>query len=446
MKLTASGSWREQGFALPTILLVSVIMMTVLIAAIGAAAGSRVALDSQYYNELARQAAESGITRANECLRLSGYTPLWSTAASGKDLRPNTDCAGKDYGYSAYIIDRPDLRTIFSVDSLAPTGYGIGHSAKVTGTTELLRNTTNKDGTRDVWRRYDYVTYLRIDPPETSPCPDENEWAAVPGNPAFGTSDFCVMRFEARNVNGVAVSQAWGTPYVNISQSEAILAAKSACDGCHLLTEGEWLTIAHNVMHVNNNWNIGFAGTGGGYMFTGHSDGSPNYARDALWAEDNIQGYYGTGNAAGGAGEEQRRTLSLSNGQIIWDFAGNVWEWTSGLTPSGSGHQPGVTGGGYAWRYWNTLTGAEQGDLTPGIFPWTAEDQSKFYINNGLPQYKFGKLYSSADETKVRAFRRGGAYDTGTNDALGQAGVFAVDLNNDPNTSRYANTGFRVAR
>src|SRR5690606_22739929 len=41
--------------------------------------------------------------------------------------------------------------------------------------------------------------------------------------------------------------------------------------------------------------------------------------------------YDSTGNNSGqamGAGKEQRRVLTLSNGQEIWDLAGNIMEWT----------------------------------------------------------------------------------------------------------------------
>src|SRR5665647_1062811 len=44
----------------------------------------------------------------------------------------------------------------------------------------------------------------------------------VPGSSTYGTSDFCVMKYEAKNVSGVATSRASGTPWVSISQTNAI--------------------------------------------------------------------------------------------------------------------------------------------------------------------------------------------------------------------------------
>jgi hypothetical protein len=58
----------------------------------------------------------------------------------------------------------------------------------------------------------------------------------------------------------------------------------------------------------------------------GHSD---NSSVD-LEVTDVDDGYNGTGNSeiqAAGLGWEQKRTHELSNGQIIWDLSGNLWEW-----------------------------------------------------------------------------------------------------------------------
>lgn len=81
----------SHGFALPTILIVSVIMLIVLMASVSAATSIRSAMDAQYYEQLAREAAEAGIARAQGCLQQSASTPTWTNA---KPLTPWTNCNG----------------------------------------------------------------------------------------------------------------------------------------------------------------------------------------------------------------------------------------------------------------------------------------------------------------------------------------------------------------
>jgi formylglycine-generating enzyme required for sulfatase activity len=61
-------------------------------------------------------------------------------------------------------------------------------------------------------------------------------------------------------------------------------------------------------------------------MYRGHSDNS-----SASLSVTNVNdGYDQTGNNSGqawGSGKEQRRTFTLSNGEVVWDMAGNVYEW-----------------------------------------------------------------------------------------------------------------------
>src|SRR5690606_1541964 len=79
----------------------------------------------------------------------------------------------------------------------------------------------------------------------------------VPGNNMFSTNNFCVGKYEAKNVGGTATSQASGQPWTGISQTDAITTASVACTGCRLINEAEWLTIAHNVVNVASNWSGG---------------------------------------------------------------------------------------------------------------------------------------------------------------------------------------------
>lgn len=165
-------------------------------------------------------------------------------------------------------------------------------------------------------------------------------YIAVPGSATYFTSSFCVMKYEAKNDGGVANSTATGTPWVSLTWQQAIANCTSLGSGYHLVTENEWLTIANNVLLVANNWNSSVVGTG--FLYSGHNDNSPS---NALAADsDDGNGYYGTNDGASSPGDGvydnflsndprayqgQKRTLILSNGEVIWDFAGNVWEWVN---------------------------------------------------------------------------------------------------------------------
>lgn len=259
-----------------------------------------------------------------------------------------------------------------------------------------------------------------------SACP--SGFIPVPGSGTYGTNDFCVMKYGAKNVGGVATSQATLTPWVSISQTTAITTSTAACSGCHLITEGEYLTIVQNALTVPSNWSTGTVGTG--YIYSGHNDGAPN---NALAADTNdSNGYAGETNTGG----NQRRTLTLSNGQVIWDLAGNVWEWTSGTVQSPT-VQPGVTGGGLNWREWTDVTNPGTISPNPSASATGIAGASSW---NNCSCNGIGQVSSNADETGLSSFIRGGAWSYG-----GRAGVLTLSLDNAPSDT-YTFLGFRVSR
>ncbi|MEI7918018.1 MAG: prepilin-type N-terminal cleavage/methylation domain-containing protein [Candidatus Saccharibacteria bacterium] len=244
------------------------------------------------------------------------------------------------------------------------------------------------------------IAYRATNSSAPIPCP--TNFIIVPGSSTYGTSDFCIMKYEAKYVNGVPTSQASGTPWVSITQADTIPTAASACPDCRLVSEAEWLTLAQNVAKVPTNWTGGSVGSGA--LYTGHNDSAPN---NSLVADTNDSNGYANETNTGG---NQRRTLTLSNGEVIWDLIGNVWEWTSGRATTG---KPGISGeSSVAWKEWSAVN--LPGTLVPNPAPSFGVAAASGWSNaNGI-----GGLLDNSSNNGLQAILRGGYYGDGTGAGL----------------------------
>jgi prepilin-type N-terminal cleavage/methylation domain-containing protein len=295
---------------------------------------------------------------------------------------------------------------------------------------------------------------ININMTETLPsfrtCP--TGYIRVPGNSLYQTKDFCVMKYEAKAVsttdtttglttpntgsntiannttattaanNRAIASVASGYPIGNISQTTAASYCTTA--GASLINNAEWMTIARNIEAQLSNWTTGTAtsnaiGTGG--LYRGHSDNSPV---TALAAGADNDGYIGTGQSGFSI---ERRTHTLSNGEIIWDMGGNVWEWTNDTILGKD--QPTGSPVGFNWRQFTSISnyGTLSYDLTrPSNNTWNSTQN-------------MGQIYSdgtSSNNTSY-AFLRGGSWDDTSN-----AGVFTLYLSLPPFRT-FLDIGFR---
>ncbi len=139
----ALSSTMQVGFALPTVIIASVIMLVTVLASVQASTAMRNGLTTQYYNRIAREAAEAGLTRAMECVDSNGGQAQWSESSL---LRPDTDCGGQGgASFSEYVISTSEYRSTFAVHEIA-AGAG---AVRSDGIVELLRSS---DGS--IWRTY----------------------------------------------------------------------------------------------------------------------------------------------------------------------------------------------------------------------------------------------------------------------------------------------------
>lgn len=123
------------GFALPTIVIASVVLFAVLVAATGMVSSTTSSLNTQYYEGLAADAAESGAAHADACLSANSYTSTWGV----KTLTPKTDCNGNSVSaQKTYLVSDANFRSTYVVGSVVDAGTGT-QTATITGTVSLLR-------------------------------------------------------------------------------------------------------------------------------------------------------------------------------------------------------------------------------------------------------------------------------------------------------------------
>jgi hypothetical protein len=267
-------------------------------------------------------------------------------------------------------------------------------------------------------------------------CPDG--YLKVSENPSLGVGNFCVAKFEmkcvgascpavAPGINAVATSQATLIPWVNINQVNA----KSACTtlglNYDLISNPEWMTIAYLIESNPSNWTGGSMGSG--MLYRGHSDGTPSSSVAVTDTADHYNGTSGNhiGQAAG-SGKEQRRTHLLPNGEIIWDFAGNVWEWVDWSL--GGALSPGPTS---CSATWTELPLVSCGGLAAADF--MTSNPSGVNANDYNSTYGLGQFIGGGGTGG--AARRGG-YWAATN----YSGIFSLDLS-QLNSVQQTGTGFR---
>ncbi len=235
-------------------------------------------------------------------------------------------------------------------------------------------------------------------------------------------SDFCVMKYEAKNSGGTAVSTETGAPWVSITQVNAKTECTDLGANYDLISNPEWMAIARNVENVPSNWTNGAIGDG--CLKLGNVG-----ATSACTGGDS--GYNGA-DPESGAGRNALASLTLDNGEVIWDLSGNVWEWvdwtlggalSTNMTQAQKASQGGTPVA--SWLEYTLLDDFPANSPAISLLP----DNPTFNASDGMGRYYAGASGGAA--------LRGGRWSDGTD-----AGAFALYLVSSSGSS-YTNVGFR---
>ncbi len=224
----------------------------------------------------------------------------------------------------------------------------------------------------------------------------------------------------------IPVSMAWKYPIADITQQQAIDSCKSMWEWYHLITNNEWTAIARNIEIQPINWSGWIVWENFIYNWvsnwTSWCLGVTNTIYTSLtrnWATK-------TGGWFWNVDCDNKRKLTLSNSEEIWDLSWNVWEhvnkantidWTDYATWT----NPDILTTNNAWWEWSSASSNYKELYWPSV--WV--DASNW----------IWRIYQ-ADWT---VFVRGG----GASDAS-YTGVFTLYLDG-ASTSQSRNAGFRCS-
>jgi len=144
----------KQGFALPTVLISSIVMLIVLVTTVISTVAVRTSLLNQYYGQMAQSAGESGLVYAKACLNQTGGIANWSDS---KPLMPNTDCSGNEIvacptagaDPKCYVSNTGNAYSSFSIKAPVLDSSGDASVLPNSGIVKLVR-----DSNGATWRTY----------------------------------------------------------------------------------------------------------------------------------------------------------------------------------------------------------------------------------------------------------------------------------------------------
>lgn len=239
---------------------------------------------------------------------------------------------------------------------------------------------------------------------------------------------FCVAKYEMKQVDATTpISQAAGLPWDTVSLTDAQTFCQNIGDGYTLINNNQWMTLARDIETVDGNWsNNAFVDIN---ITTKLSQGNSIFEitpRAASTDDNEFCSGLPSQCDDSGSWSESKRTFTLSNGNIIWDLAGNVAEHV--LRPSGvlSSNKPG-----------GDTPDDENYDVNEATptSSFTANEYQPSNIQMSNEANNIGAYYPG-DQNFGGALIRGGSSVQSVGD---EAGIYSLDIRNGSSQ----NAGFR---
>lgn len=209
-----------------------------------------------------------------------------------------------------------------------------------------INNELTWDIYTDSWTtiREKYISYNLWSSSNWIVCP--NWFIEIPWNPLYSQKPFCVMKYEAKikwqddwlflfnnsldsNLfnNALPESRATWTPWTQIKQTDAVLKCKALWSKYDLISNNQWMSIAWNIESNPKNWSSWIIWDW--FIYSWNNNESWNWIL-LSWSTNDNDWYFWT-NDSNVSNPNQKRTLELTNWNVLWDFAGNVWELTNNI-------------------------------------------------------------------------------------------------------------------
>lgn len=308
----------------------------------------------------------------------------------------------------------------------------------------------------------------------SSTCPDG--FIAIPGD-----TNLCVMQYEAQQnpSTGLPMSKPGIFPW----NFQSPVGAKNMCEdlgaGYHLMTSTEWMQVANDILATPINdlsedpsVQLAIGNSAGMKRVQAPPASNPSLEKCDLTiplsSEQNsacalrgqlpysaIAGSWEQPYTTGQVGRNLMRTHVLSNGEVIWDFTGNLWEWMgddfvfedkTGQGETFEEDADGLTGTGIHASFPITKTRwIEHNQVeTYGNLAGSNPPDASLTSANGIGNISLNPGWSwddaSSYTTPFKAVGRGGAWANNEN-----SGIYSVNLALGPSYSRNY-TGFRCAK